>query len=395
MTKLFSLFAALVISMSAAAQGFFRPTHKTMPRLNPTTVTVPQHKASPKKAGSHVLPINAAETVVLYTNVAYSQPGHNDYYFFFSNADDENGIPTVMFDLYLPTEQGLEAGTYSMADGSVDNIMLVTSYEDYVSYYYGYQVYDWASATVSLVKAEGEADDWTVNFSATTTSDDTYTFSFAGTLPVESDDYDPNEDGEGEGGEGGGGTTEETSYKYEPTEVTQMDIIFNETWASDRYVADYGLYDIVLKSDQTDAKGRRYEAELYLATGEKTPHADFYPVNTSGAYNTFVASIGCSLTSNSKDYPCFLRTFDDRYVYDTWYIVAGYIVLGYDAAGEMMLEGNVASYNGSEIHFCTENASGINTVLAPQQTSVKVLRDNRIYINDGAAQYNVSGQRLR
>lgn len=398
MKKIYSLLCAAFIAAAAMAQGHHPTVIKGMPRINPTaelpefTLSPSKEKATPAKAGGQVLPINTADPVKLYTNAEYSQPGHYDYYFSFANTDDEFFFPMVFFDLYLPTDQGLEEGTYTLANGTVDpNLMLMANYNDYVYYYYGYAAYEWTDATIKLIKAEGE-NAWTVDFSATSAEGYTYTFSYTGDFTVELDDFDP------------GATVDpdkpevEYTYDYEPDAAQKYDIVFQNPDCSDSFVDEYKLYDIFLEHTDVLDNGRYFEGHLYLVTNEHQPHADLYPVNTSGALNTFLASQGCPKGS-SKDTPCFFRTADDTYVYDSWYIMAGQIALAYDAEGQVMLEGNVASYKGSEFHFTTANftSEGINTVLADGQTPspTKFIHDGRVYINGGRFLYNTSGQRMK
>lgn len=338
---------------------------------------------TPAKAGGQAMPINAAEAVHLYTNEAFSWEGHYDYYFSFGNDDDEYGFPIIEFDIYLPSNDGLKEGTYKMSEKTIDeNLILIANYNDYISYYYGYAAYQWTDATVRLTKGEDQ-DVWTVDFSATTVDDYTYTFTYTGEFPIVEDDFDPNaKEPEPE---------EEYSYKYEPQTKSEMNIVFDTPDCSDAYVDDYYIYDIFLDTDQKDANGRNYEARLYLITKEHQPHADFYPINDSGALNTFLASQGCSMTSNSKDTPCYLRTYDSNYVYDSWYMVAGYVNLSYDAEGKVALEGDAETYNGSKVHFSTRNLpAGLNTVIAdtPRDTRTKVFRNGRILVG---GKYNLSG----
>lgn len=389
MKKIYTLVCAALVAAAAMAQVNHPAVIKGMPRIN-TAAQLPVRHAAPQKADGQALPINTADPVKLYTNAEYSQPGHYDYYFSFANTDDEFYFPMVFFDLYLPTDQGLQAGTYTLADGTVDpNLMLMANYNDYVTYYYGYAAYTWADATISLTEAEGQ-DAWTVDFSATSTEGYTYTFTYTGTLTVEPDDFDPNDQQDPDQ------PAVEYTYDYEPLDVTEETIVFETPDCTDVYVDEYLVYDIYLDSKQQDANGRNYEARLYLITKEHQPHADFYPVNTSQAQGTFLASQGCPAGS-SNDLPCFIRTYDATYVYDSWYIVAGYINVGYDANGLMTLDGSVESHNGSKFHFRTANyTEGIDTVLAPSQTSrpAKTLRDGRVYINGGRFLYTAAGQRI-
>lgn len=394
MKKFYTLLCAAFVAVAAMAQSHHPAIIKGMPRINPTTEALQQaqtaqaHKVI-KKEGGQVMPINTADPVKYYTNEAYSWEGHHDYYFSFANSTDEFFFPMIFFDLYLPTDEGLVEGTYKMSEGTVDeNLMLMANYNDYIYYYYGYAAYVWTDATITLTKGEGE-DVWTVDFSASTDDGYTYTFNFTGELPVEPDDYDPNAvEPEPE---------VEYTYDYEPDAVQKYDLVFQTPDCSDSFVDEYKLYDIYL--DHTDVldDGRYFEGHLYLVTNEHQPHADLYPVNTSGALNTFLASQGCP-EGSSKDTPCFFRTADDVYVYDSWYIMAGQIALAYDADGKVMLEGNVATYKGSEFHFTTANyTSGINSVLTDGQTPspTKFIRDGRVYINGGRFLYNAAGQRSK
>lgn len=391
MKKIYTLVLAALVSAAALAQSHPMNT-KFLPRLHNADVTLPTRHAAPAKAEGQVLPIDMTDPVVLYTNEAYSQPGHYDYYFSFANSDDEYLFPMVFFDLYLPTADGLQEGTYKMSEGTVDpNLMLMANYNDYIYYYYGYAAYEWADATITLTK--GEADDaWTVDFSATSTDGYTYTFVYTGEFTVEIDDFDPNEEVEPDQPD------VEYTYDYEPAEATQMDIVFEVPDVYDGYVDEYGIYDIYLDSKQQDANGRFYEGQLYLFTNEAKPKADFYPVNSTEALGTFLASYGCS--GGSTDLPCFIRTYDDTYVYDSWYIVAGYINVGYDAEGQMTLDGNVETYNGSQIHISTVNlfTEGLHSVIADNVSgtpAAKMIRDGKVYIQGGRGLYTTAGQRVK
>ena len=389
MKKIYTFLCAVLFTVAAMAQANHPAQIKGMPRLNITDNALQHAQAhkvtkAPLKAGEQVLPIDETDPVKLYTNEAYSWEGHYDYYFSFANSQDEFFFPMIFFDLYLPTDQGLEAGTYKMSEGTVDpNLMLMANYNDYIYYYYGYLAYEWADATITLTKGE-EDNVWTVDFSATTTEDFTFKFSFTGELTVELDDFDPNDVEEEE---------DETSYMYEPAETTDFSVVFGVPEIG--YLDSEGVLDIYLDSEVPNAEGLYTEAELYLNTNDTQPKADLYPVNYSGAANTFLSSKGGSMTS-SKDYPCFIRHYDEIYIYNSWYIVAGQISVAYDADGKMALEGNVASYNGSNIHFTTKNATGINAVLADHTLSStkKVLTDGQIQINCAGTYYNALGQRF-
>lgn len=388
MKKIYTLLLSALFAVAAMAQAQHPLSSKLLPRIRESKATLPQRTTAPAlKAGGQVLPINTTDPVKLYTNAAYSWEGHYDYYFSFANTDDDFFFPMIFFDLYLPTSEGLLEGTYKMSEGTVDpNLMIMANYNDYVTYYYGYLAYEWADATITLTRGEGQ-DEWTVDFSVTTVDDFTFSFTYTGTFTVEEDDFDPNDQQDPE---------VEYTYDYEPDTQSKFDIVFQTPDCSDAFVDEYKLYDIFLEHTDVLDNGRFFEGRLYLVTDEHRPHADLYPVNDSGAYNTFLASQGCP-EGSSKDTPCFIRTADDVYVYDSWYIVAGQIALSYNAAGEVVLEGNVETYKGTQVHFTTSNATGINSVLADGQTPAtsKFITDGRVYVNGGHCLYTTAGQRVK
>ena len=269
MKKIYTLILAALTSVAAMAQANHPAVIKGMPRINEATAELPALRhAAPQKAGGQVLPINKTDPVKLYTNEAYSWEGHYDYYFSFANSDDEFFFPMIFFDLYLPTADGLQEGTYKMSEGTVDeNLMVMANFNDYVYYMYGYLAYEWADATITLTKGEGD-NVWTVDFSVTTIEDFTFSFNYTGEFPVEEDDFDPNDQEEPE---------VQYTYDYEPDTAEKYDLVFQAPDCSDSFVDEYKLYDIYL--DHTDVldNGRFFEGHLYLVTNEHQPHADLYP----------------------------------------------------------------------------------------------------------------------
>lgn len=406
MKLLYTLMAAAVFATAAMAQSRHPMGMDSMPRLRTSGIAITPSvaqptagnlrivkKNAPQKAAEQVLSVNLADPVKLYTNAAYSQPGHYDYYFSFANTNDEFYFPYVFFDLYLPTDQGLEEGTYTMADGTVDpNLMLMANYDDYLAYYTGYAAYVWTAATISLTKAEGEL--WTVDFSATDDNAITYKFSYTTELPVEIDDYDPDADNGGGSGTGGGSENPDCTYKYEPTEVTTMNMDFDMEWYDGFIAQGYPIIAIYLNSREPDAEGLSYQGEFdFLSSTTNVPDGT-YPVSDTEGEGTFLASWGCSTTSNSKDYPCYIRNYDENYVYDSWYIVGGDITIGTDAAGNRWLAGSVTTYNGSTLNFTAGNApaAGIGTVIAPaKQADGKYIIDGRPAIRHHGKVYNLHG----
>lgn len=190
------------------------------------------------------------------------------------------------------------------------------------------------------------------------------------------------------------------TYEAEPTEVTDLNITFTTPIVTTDYVKEGGFVDILLKSDDTDADGNHYEARLYLMTDQEKPAADFYPINASRAKGTFLYSYGRNNETGS-DYPCVLHTVateDGKSVFtNTWYICAGYITLGYDYNGNMKLEGNVATYRGTNIRFLAADPAGISSVTLDAATAegAKTLRDGNITVRRADATYNTLGQRLK
>lgn len=340
------------------------------------------------------LPIDHLDGVKLYTNEAYSKPGAYDYAFAFSCAEAENeyGFPWVQFELILPTAEGLTAGTYTLGEGNLDYIVIIRGADDYYYYYYGYDPYEFKAAKVTLT-SNGE-NNWTIDFSATSSVDTEYTFSYTGDINVEIDDSAPSEGG------GGGDPAEQYTYQYEPTTPTTMNIAFNQMDRYDGYIAEHGVLDLILDTPQADANGHNYSCRLYLFTDTPNVPAGTYPIDGTHDLLTWQQSPGCSTTSNSLDYPCYVSTYDNNHVYDSWYMVSGTIAVSYDADGHMLLEGHAKTYNGSTINFTysPEGQDGIGTVIADEQATAapaqKILRHGDIMLQQGQHRFNLQGIRL-
>lgn len=335
-------------------------------------------------AEDYTLNVTKHDNVVYYSNGAYSQPGAYDYYFYFESDETQSnplGFPFVAFDLILPTNEGLIAGTYRTSDGTIYNeLVMILNNTDYMLYQNGYLPHAGMDVTVTLEPLEGE-DQWRVEFEAFD-GEDTYSFVQTGTFAVEEDDSDP--------------YGESYTYNWEPSTKSEMDITFHAPKVTD-YTAGYGILLIDLDTDQVDANGRGYHATYYIVSDTPDVPAALYPINFTEAEGTVVASVGCT-TDGSTDYPSFLRTFDTQHVYDTWYWVAGYLNVAYDEQGKMAIEGFCESKKGSHLTFRTENhpSAGLHTVLAetPDRSSVrKQLRDGRIEIRRDGRTFDALGIR--
>lgn len=337
-------------------------------------------------AEDYVLPVERHDDVVYYTNPAFSQEGAYDYYFYFDCNETESnpmGMPIVAFDLLLPENKGLEPGVYTTATGRVFNeVVMILNDTDYMLYQNGYLSHADMDVTVTLERVEnGGPDDWTVTFYAID-GDDTYTFTQTGRFAVVTDDTDPYD--------------QQFTYRWEPTTATEMDITFDAPQVYD-YTSTYGILLVELDTDQTDANGLNYQSSIYIVSDTPRVPAALYPINFTQAEGTVIASPGCTL-DGSTDYPSYLRTYDAQHIYDTWYLIAGYINVTYDAQNAMALEGFAESYNGSHLTFRTANhasIAGLGTVLAdaPATATRKQLRDGRFEIRHAGRSFDALGIR--
>lgn len=396
MKKLYTLIALTALCLCAMAQSrAINPFQQRLQQsahysyLNSRIQDTPRPslgvpaKSAHRRAATIDLPIDHIDGVTLYTNEAYSHEGAWDYMFSISNSADEFGFPSMAFDIFMPSADSLTAGTYTIAKEQVDHIMLIRDYNDYIYYYYGYERYYFDSAEVTLTHNGGQS--WTIDLTATDADGITYKAHVTGEINVEVDDYDPNEEPEEP-------QEPQTTYKWEPTEVTTIDVTFNSLDRSDAYVRDYNIVDFILDTDQTDAKGHRYTAHLYYWSATADIPAGTYPINDSEELGTWLASVGCSITSNSKDYPCYLNTYDDTYTYDSWYMVDGTISISYNTQGQICLDGNAKTYNGSTIllHY-NPGTEGLNHISSESTITRKYLKDRQLYIQHGCRTFNAQG----
>lgn len=337
------------------------------------------------KAETVNLDIHKLTGVVLYTNEAFSQPGAYDFCLGFESGIEGQDFPLLELDLFMPTTEGLQEGTYTLSADS--HILLMTSYSDYSMIYAGYDPYNFVSGTMVLTHNAGS--NWTFDFTAIASDGKEYKFNCSGDVEVETNDYDPN-------GQQGGGEETTGTYKYEPQEKTTMNLTFDEVDLYDGYVKNYNIYSITLDSHKANAQGRFFESELYFITSKNSIPAGTYPISDSGEANTFLASAGCSLTGTSKDYPCYVRTYDETYVYDSWYLMSGNISVAYPSETTIRIEGHATTYNGSTVNFTYEGAmsAGVHSVTVDSQETVapkEILRGGALRIHHKGKTYDATG----
>lgn len=335
-----------------------------------------------------VLTIDECDPVTLYSDSYFSQPGAYDYYFFFYNSKGDYRWPWVAFDLFMPTDEGLTEGTYTMTAGTVnDEIVIVQNDDDYMWYQMQYLAYDITEATVKLTHNEG--DNWTIDFSCVA-DDGVISFTYTGDLTFEEDTTSP-----------GGGDEPTFTYKYEPTGVETYNLTFDEITMTDWTDDGYDLVEFNLRGcHQVDKNGRAFEALLDFFTESPDIPAGTYRIDFSEKLGTWLASYGCSVDHNSLDYPSYIRTYDDEWYYETWYFDHGDMTIGRDDEGNYWIGGTAVTHNGSTVNLAAGNVpTGINTVIAdtdPQAGSrAKMLRHGDIIVRHGADCYNLHGKRIK
>lgn len=322
------------------------------------------------------LDINRIDGCIFYSNSEYSQPGAYDYFFGFS---DNGSIPFMDIDIFMPTNQGISAGTYSIENGLLGDIVLILNDNEY-NYAYSLGLYPHIFTEATMEVSDMGNGEWKFSFTGTTDKEEIFRFEATGTVEIKEDNT---------------GSEPTTTYKYEPTQKSNIDITWTEADVYTDYVAEHGLIDIFFDSEQTDANGRNYEGETYFFTSDYKIPAGTYPISFACTPGTFQASAGCSTTSNSLDYPTFIRTYTTANVFDSWYIVSGYITVGYDTNDQMYLFGHGKSYNGSDITF---RYGTLPEGITPAAMEIKNLQPRkefvgrRVMVTDGQHRFDLQGR---
>lgn len=331
------------------------------------------------------LPITKVDGAIFYSHSDFSSPGAYDYYLGFSGSGDY-GFPIFEMDVFMPTNQGLTAGTYTMADHKIGDILLIQNMDDYGYVSNNYDPYGFSEATMTITDMGKNI--WQFEFSGTDAEGRQYHFLISGAVT-----YNEIKDGNGN-------SQPEVTYKYEPTQATTMNITFDRMEWNTSYIKDYHILDMTLYSSQKTANNRNYKAQIYFLTDTAAVPAGTYPINDSNQLNTFMASVGCSTTSNSLDYPSYLQTYNPDYVFDSWYMVGGSLSFGFTAEGKMTLTGSATTYNGStiNINYMGDAPTGVRNILTDksQETPRKLLTpDGNLRLNAHGREYNVNGVRVR
>lgn len=170
-----------------------------------------------------------------YANSKFSQESHHYYFLNYGNLADEDGFPWLLFNIYQPTNQGLVEGTYSLADGTIGNMVILRSMEDYSNHMHGTVSHPLSEATVTLTNPEG--NNWRMVLQATGLDGVKYEADV--TLPIEKisttqDETDPMSTG------GGGNNPVDPTF----AEVLDINYCEIELWTDPKMSPNHpGCYD--------------------------------------------------------------------------------------------------------------------------------------------------------
>ena len=297
------------------------------------------------------------------------------YTFNFSHQDD---YPQVLTDVILSRPMELVAGTYSIADGTIDGLILSQNQDDFEMNLFGGGAYDFTSATLTLTPDDGGR--WTYTMHMEDIIGSTYDFSFTQAPHIilyPEPAVDP----------------EEQPYIAEQKEKTTVTIVLDTLVWDSKSVSKDGIIDIYLTQMQADINGLRAYIHLGMYAEEAYPEAGIYPVNGSEADNTFSASLG---RYGEVTIPCYVALIDEAgYALAIWYIVSGDISLSYEGE-EPILSGECTSYYGSTIRFAYQRkGQGVEDVRWDDVPCTKVLREGQIYLMYGGRMYDVQGRPAR
>ena len=319
----------------------------------------------------------AIDTVMItyLSNLSDSAKNIFVYTFSFSQNDD---YPQVLTDVILTQPMELVAGTYSLANGTIDGLILSQNQDDFEMNIMGGGAYDFTLATLTLAPANNGR--WTYSMHMEDAIGSTYDFTLTQTPHIvlyPEPEVDP----------------KEQPYTDEQKEATILSIALDTLMWDAKSVDKDGVIDIHMLQREADVNGLRAYVHLGMYTEVAYPAAGTYPVNGTEENGTFSASLG---RYGSVLIPCYVALMDAAgYAHAIWYIVSGDITLSYEGE-EPILSGVCTSYYGSTIQFSYRPAEqGIEDVRRSDVPCTKILRDGQIYLMYGGRMYDVQGRPAR
>ena len=320
--------------------------------------------------------LNIDTVMITYmSNLSDSANNRYVYTFSFSHQDD---YPQVLTDVILSQPMSMVEGTYSLADGTIDGLILSQNQEDFEMNIFAGGAYDFTKATLTLTpKGDGR---WIYTMHMEDVIGSTYDFVLVQTPHIElypAPEVDP----------------KEAPYTDEQKETATITMVLDTMVWDSKSVSKDGIIDIYLTQLQADINGLRAYVHLGMYAEEAYPEAGIYPVNGSEKSGSFSASLG---RYGSTLFPCYVALMDEAgYAHAIWYIVSGDIALSYERS-QPVLGGECTSYYGSTIRFVYQpKGQGVEDVQGDDVQGTKVLRDGRIYLRHKGRMYDVRGRELR
>lgn len=275
-----------------------------------------------------------------YANEKFSKPGAYDYFFNYGNLTDDGGFPWLLFHILQPTNDGISAGTYSLADGTL-RLVLLRNMDDYNTYKQGTTVNTFCDASVTLTNHGG--NNWQMQFegrAAAATAPDGAPIIYRAdvTLPITAsttqDANDPLTPNSGEGGGDGSDPDQPTI-----TDVVNLDINYCEVelWTNPQFSPD-GHYDYYFQM---------VKREEGAAHANKWPYVDFdiyLPVKgalQSGTYMLNDKFCNFALIQNNEDERAY-ENWEDNYGFGS-----GSVTLTHNGGDNWTIEVEMVAADGT------------------------------------------------
>ncbi len=321
----------------------------------------------------------AIDTVAITYRSDLSDSTLNNYIHtlnFFSSTGD---YPNVLADITLPQPMALAEGTFTLESNTLSGLALFQNQNDFNSFFFGGEPYVFATAELTLSKAEG--DQWRYQMVITDTIGSEYSFDFLQAphivlYPSPEDETD----------------AKDKPYADEQKEKATINMTADSLAWNAATVEKDGIIDIVLTQREADVNGLRAFLHLGMYTAEAYPAAATYHVDDSEQDGSFSASLG---RFGNTLIPCYLTLIDkDGWVNAVWYITSGEIQLAYDSQDRPILSGECTSYFGSTIRFAYKPATQGLDNLSPTRLSkegVKVLHNGQLLIIRDGKVFNILG----
>ncbi len=305
--------------------------------------------------------------VTYYSSDFYSEEGWYCYAIELSHKSENPNeeFPYVEFFIYQETNEGLVDGTYTLADGTMTDLVVLRNLYDAIALELG--GYDFEAVQADLIVENQQDGTCILSMSILNAEGEDYSLSIQAEIHVIESRKHPYND----------------PYLLERQDPQEFNMTMDVLTVDDSQFYTENTIALRLQSNARDAMGLFYRSVLWVNTDTQIPAVGTYPILGTGEIGTVDASYGYD-TIQQVIYPSYFALSDDvgnLYDPDIYFMVQGEVEISYPAEGKIRIRVEAESYWGSTVVY--EYVGDLNYVVPETDTYHVVLTANTSLKNTG------------